>query len=86
MMDTDAAGLAQYFDLIRSIPRPQRLAHALALSALVRAMAWQGAVRHSAHAGDLAVAERFLLQLYGPDVARRTAALLRAPANVGDAT
>jgi hypothetical protein len=48
---------------------PERLARALALSALARDLAWQGALRHAGHLGTAAVVERFLRQLYGPDVA-----------------
>ncbi len=77
MLDTDAAMLARYLDLLRTIPKPQRLARAFALSTLARELAWQGATRHAGDRGADAVAERFLLQLYGPDVARRLAATLR---------
>lgn len=86
MMDTDAATHARYLDLIRSVPKPERLARALALSALAREMVWQGATRHSGHRGADAVTERFLLQMYGPEVARRTVAALRGAAAVRDAT
>lgn len=83
MLDTDAAMLARYLDLIRSASKPQRLARALALSALARHVAWQGALRHSGQLGDAAVAERFVLQLYGPDAARRVATRLRDDPGLG---
>lgn len=76
MLDTDAATLARYLELLRRIPGPERLGRALELSALAREMAWQGAARHSGHLGSGAVTERFLAQLYGPDVARRAMAML----------
>ena len=47
----------------------ERLLRALALSAYVRAVAWQGAVLHAEGQGEAAVIERFLRQLYGSDVA-----------------
>lgn len=78
MTDTDEAMLAKYLDFVRSVPKSQRLARAMALSALARDMAWQGATRHSGHRGAAAVTERFLLQLYGADFAARVAASLRA--------
>ncbi|HEY5088055.1 MAG TPA: hypothetical protein VII66_11920 [Gemmatimonadaceae bacterium] len=59
---------ARYLNILRAVSKPERFARALALSALARDMAWQGAVRHSGHDGAYAVTERFLLQLYGPDV------------------
>lgn len=76
-MDTDAVALARYRDLIRGIPKPERLARAIALSALARDLAWQGAKRHSGQLGAAAVVERFLLQLYGPRVARQMSTSLR---------
>ncbi len=84
--DTDAAMFARYLDLVRTVPRAQRLARAMALSALARNMAWQGATRHSGHRGPAAVTERFLLQLYGPDVARYVVTLLGSAKAVSDPT
>jgi len=74
MLDTNVAMLTRYLDLVRSVPKPERLARAMALSALARDLAWQGATRHSGHLGAGAVTKRFLLQLYGPDIARRVVA------------
>lgn len=78
MIDTEAVTLARYLDLLRSVPKAERLARVFALSALAREMTWQGATRHSGHRGPDAVVERFLLQLYGPDTAPRMLAALRA--------
>ncbi|HEX5410022.1 MAG TPA: hypothetical protein VFW89_09665 [Gemmatimonadaceae bacterium] len=75
--DTDRAVFARYLDLVRSVPKSQRMMRALALSALAREMTWCGARRHSGHLGNDAVTERFLQQLYGPDVGREIAALLQ---------
>ncbi|MFN2400780.1 MAG: hypothetical protein ABR543_19405 [Gemmatimonadaceae bacterium] len=71
MTDTDSAMLSRYLELIRGVPKPERFIRALALSALVRDLAWQGATRHAGHLGADAVVERFLLQLYGSDVVRQ---------------
>lgn len=71
MTDTDSAMLLRYLELMRGVPKPERFIRALALSALVRDLAWQGATRHAGHLGDDAVVERFLLQLYGSDIARQ---------------
>lgn len=82
--DTDAAMLARYLNGLRAIPKSQRLARAMALSALARDMAWQGATRHSGHLGARAVAERFLLQLYGPAIARQAVASLARDEAAGE--
>lgn len=74
MADTDPAMLERYLQGIRSISKPQRFVRALELSALARSLAWQGANRQAGHLGAEAVVERFLLQLYGPDVAQAMAA------------
>ncbi len=47
----------------------ERFVRALALSAYVRALAWQGAQRTAQAGGDSAVVDRFLTQLYGTEVA-----------------
>lgn len=71
MRDTEDAMLGRYLALIGGISKPERLIRALALSALARELTWYGATRHVGHMGRDAVVERFLLQLYGPDTARR---------------
>ena len=48
----------------------ERFMRALALSAYVRALAWQGARLHAGAATPDAVRDRFLEQLYGAAVAR----------------
>lgn len=85
MIDSDAAMLARYLDMVRSVPKAQRLVRAMALSAVVRDMALQGATRHSGHLGADAVTERFVLQLYGPEIAHRMAMWLREPGAGSDA-
>lgn len=47
----------------------ERFMRALALSAYVRQLAWQGAQQHAGARGEAAVIDRFLRQLYGADVA-----------------
>lgn len=73
-MDTDAATLARLTDLVRALPPAERLARALALSALARQLAWQGARAHVREDGAAAVLDRFLRQLYGPELAARITA------------
>ncbi len=70
-MDTDSAARSRYLKLIAAVPAPERLTRALALSAFVRDLVWQGATRHVGHLGRAAVVERFALQLYGPEIAER---------------
>jgi len=73
MMDTDATTRARWRELLRTLSPPERLARALALTALARDLAWQGALRHAGHLGTAGVVDRFLRQLYGPEVATRIA-------------
>ena len=68
-MDTDAITRARVLELLKGISPPERMGRALALSALVRDLAWQGAVRHAGHLGAAAVVDRFLRQLYGAEFA-----------------
>ncbi|MGI8619703.1 MAG: hypothetical protein ACR2L6_11550 [Gemmatimonadaceae bacterium] len=82
MRDTDPATFERYLAVIRTVPPAERFVRALALSALARDLAREGAARHSAHLGDNAVAERFLLQMYGPDVAARMTAMLRSGTSI----
>jgi hypothetical protein len=53
------------------MPKAERLAWALSLSAVTRELAWQGAARRTAGRGTTATIHRFLLQLYGPAVTER---------------
>ncbi len=69
--DTDRTTRSRYLDLIADVPPAERLHNALALTALVRDLAWQGATLHSGHLGHEAVVARFALQLYGPEIAAR---------------
>lgn len=70
-MDTDATTRARFLELLRAMTPPERLARALALTALARDLAWQGAMRHAGHLGAAGVVDRFLRQLYGPEFAAR---------------
>ncbi len=70
-MDTDRDARSRYLELIAAVPAPERLTRALALSAFVRDLAWQGATLHVGHLGSEAVVERFAQQLYGPEIAER---------------
>jgi hypothetical protein len=54
---------------LRRFSPSEQFLRALHLSAYVRQLAWQGAVRHSGAQGENATAMRFLTQLYGADVA-----------------
>ena len=74
----DTAPPSRYEAHIARLTPGERFVRALALSACVRSLAWQGA-RLSAETPDTAGVElRFMRQLYGDDVAlmwqRRTAA------------
>jgi hypothetical protein len=66
--DTDADTVARQLALIRTLSKSERLARTLSLSALVRQLAWEGAARHAGTRGERAVVERFLAQLYGPEL------------------
>ncbi len=79
-VDTDSAARSSYLELIAAVPAPERLTRALALSAFVRDLAWQGATSHVGHLGTSAVVERFAQQLYGPEIAERiVSALFSSP-------
>ena len=62
---------ATYLTMLADVPMADRFIRALALSAYLRELAWQGAVLHAGQQGDTAVVDRFLLQLYGAGVARQ---------------
>lgn len=67
--DTDGAPRATHLAMIRQLSMSERFVRALALSAYVRNLAWQGALRHSGSRGEAATVDRFLTQLYGAEVA-----------------
>jgi hypothetical protein len=69
--DTSSTVLDQSVVRLRAMPKAERLACALSLSALTRELAWQGAVRRTVGQGSAATKRRFLLQMYGPAVAAR---------------
>lgn len=56
---------------LRDMPKAERLAWALSLSAFARDLAWQGALRHTDGLGRTATIHRFLVQMYGPAVTAR---------------
>ncbi len=56
-------------ELLKATSPAQRMAGALAWSALVRDLAWQGAMQHAGHGGEASVVNRFLRQLYGSEFA-----------------
>ena len=72
--DTDSPTLERYLQGIQDMPKPQRFVRALELSALARSLTWQGANRHAGHLGPQAVVTRYLLQMYGTEVAERVTA------------
>lgn len=82
--DTDPVMLERYLLHLRGMPKPQRFVRALELSALARSLAWQGANRHSGHLGPQAVVTRYLLQMYGTEVAERVTAADRGDAADGE--
>ena len=68
-MDTVTPMTATYARMVAGMSMSERFVHALALSAFVRALAWQGAVLHAVSQDADAVVDRFVLQLYGAEVA-----------------
>ena len=69
MTDTAASMGATHAVLVRQLSKSERFVRALALSAYVRNLAWQGALRHSGSSGKAATVDRFLTQLYGAKIA-----------------
>jgi hypothetical protein len=69
--DTSATVLAENIARLRTMPKGERLAWALSLSAFARELAWQGALRRTEGQGDTATIRRFLHQMYGPLVTAR---------------
>lgn len=61
----------RYVAMLEELPMSDRFVRAMALTAYVRGLAWQGAVLHSGGKGNDAVIDRFLRQLYGADIADR---------------
>ena len=66
--DTNLETYERQLALIRTLSKPERLRRALALSALVRQLAWEGTMLRAAHLGPTAQKQRYLAQLYGPDL------------------
>lgn len=69
MDDTDETTRAAHVAMVRLLSPSERFVRALALSAFVRQLAWQGARRSAGAPRDTATVDRFLTQLYGADVA-----------------
>ena len=69
MTDTAPAMRATHAAMVRQLSKPERFVRALALSAYVRNLARQGALRHSGLRGEAATVDRFLTQLYGAKIA-----------------
>lgn len=69
MTDTAAAMGATHAALVKKLTKSEQFVRALALSAYVRNLAWQGALRHSGSRGESATVDRFLTQLYGAKIA-----------------
>lgn len=61
----------RYTALLRSLSATERLERALALSALARWVAWEGARRDAEGNGEEAVRARFLEKLYGARIAEQ---------------
>ena len=69
LADAERDAVERHLSLVRALSKTERLERALALSAFVRRLAWEGATRHAGAGGRAAVVERFLRQLYGPELA-----------------
>ncbi len=69
MTDTDEKTRVAHLALLRQLSPSERFARALALSAYVRQLTWQGARRYAGAAGTPATIDRFLTQLYGAEIA-----------------
>lgn len=68
--DTRPEVLASQQSILAALTPAERLARALALSALARDFAWAGAQNRIGSDAPAEVRERFLMQVYGVDVAR----------------
>lgn len=73
--DTDVEAQTHYLDLLKAMPKPDRLYRALALSALTRELTRMGAQRYAGTLGAAAVRARFLRQLYGDEEGLRIDAM-----------
>ena len=67
--DTAPAMRAAHAAMVRQLSKSERFIRALALSAYVRNLAWQGALRHSGSRGEAATVDRYMTQLYGAKIA-----------------
>ncbi len=78
LIDTSAEVEQEQWARIRALSPAERLARALALSALGRELAWAGARRLAGAAGPDAVRRRYLEQAYGVDTAGWVVRLIAA--------
>ncbi len=76
--DTSEAAHAAYLEGIRALPPAERVMRALQLSALVRSLVRDGAVRTDAGRGEDSQAQCFLRRLHGPEEGDRAFALMRS--------
>ena len=67
-IDTNPDAYERQLALIRTLSKPERMRRAPALSALVRKLTWEGATLRAARHGPTAQRQRYLAQLYGPDL------------------
>lgn len=67
----------RYNALLKGLSGPERLERALALSALVSSLAWEGARRDVHTKGVEAVRDRFLIKLYGARTASQRSQTIR---------
>ena len=70
LYDMNDAATATQVTMIRGLPPAERFVRALALTAYVRRLAWQGAYRQAKALGPEAVIDRFVTQLHGATIAR----------------
>lgn len=74
----DAIMTPRYSALLKGLSGPDRLERALALSALIRSLAWEGALRDARGKGSEAVRDRFLIKLYGARTATQLSQTIRS--------
>jgi hypothetical protein len=67
----------RYTALLRNLTKPERLERALALSALIRSLAWEGARRDVQNKSVDAVRDRFVIKLYGARTASQISHTIR---------
>jgi hypothetical protein len=63
------AATATQVAMIRGLTPAERFVRALALTAYVRRLAWQGAYRRAGALGPEAIIDRFITQLHGVTIA-----------------